>query len=263
MMRHTQLYGYQRNVHGLSRCDIDDTLTLSTLCGRDPFLHQAQAQWIGTITITSHFSVAFILRLEKKIGYIRVTHAGVEQVFPRLFSRVITNKVQPEPVTVGGLRGLDQQYSPGFTLPATAHNPSFKTLFSDGYANNVIGSVVTLLRKKYGKDIITAQKGTLLSSLAFAGTVLGMFIFGYLSDKLGRKFGMVLEVRPLVLFPPLLLTASSSVSGLAPNILVVALLPANKLKKKTQRFPKSLVVTSDNFGENHLSAVWRGSQTTA
>jgi MFS family permease len=30
-----------------------------------------------------------------------------------------------------------------------------------------------------------------LTSVAFAGTVVGMLIFGYISDKIGRKFGMV------------------------------------------------------------------------
>ncbi len=30
-----------------------------------------------------------------------------------------------------------------------------------------------------------------LTSVAFAGTVVGMLIFGWISDKIGRKFGMV------------------------------------------------------------------------
>lgn len=64
-------------------------------------------------------------------------------------------------------------------------------LFSDGYANNVIGTVVTILSKKFGPTVITSQRHTVLNSITFAGTVLGMLTFGYLSDKMGRKFGMV------------------------------------------------------------------------
>jgi MFS family permease len=30
-----------------------------------------------------------------------------------------------------------------------------------------------------------------LTSVTFAGTVVGMLIFGWISDKMGRKFGMV------------------------------------------------------------------------
>ncbi|OJA16409.1 hypothetical protein AZE42_05503 [Rhizopogon vesiculosus] len=58
-------------------------------------------------------------------------------------------------------------------------------LFSDGYANNVIGSVNTLLERIYGTDAITANNySNTLTSVAFAGTVVGMLAFGYLSDKM-------------------------------------------------------------------------------
>ncbi|KAG1747157.1 major facilitator superfamily domain-containing protein [Suillus paluster] len=60
-------------------------------------------------------------------------------------------------------------------------------LFSDGYANNVIGAVNTLLKRIYTTGI-TTNYSTTLSSVAFAGTVVGMLTFGYLSDKVGRKF---------------------------------------------------------------------------
>lgn len=58
----------------------------------------------------------------------------------------------------------------------------------------------TLLRRIYGADRVNVHDyATVLSSLAFAGTIVGMLTFGYLSDKLGRKFGMV---RALVLMSP-------------------------------------------------------------
>ena len=36
-----------------------------------------------------------------------------------------------------------------------------------------------------------------LTSVAFAGTIVGMLVFGYISDKVGRKFGMVRTTVPL------------------------------------------------------------------
>ncbi|ESK95870.1 mfs git1p-related glycerophosphoinositol and glycerophosphocholine permease [Moniliophthora roreri MCA 2997] len=64
-------------------------------------------------------------------------------------------------------------------------------LFSDGYANGVISAVNVLLRRVYGDDAIENHNYiTIVSSLAFAGTVVGMLVFGWLSDKIGRKFGM-------------------------------------------------------------------------
>ncbi|KAG2053121.1 MFS general substrate transporter [Suillus hirtellus] len=84
-------------------------------------------------------------------------------------------------------------------------------LFSDGYANNVIGSVNTLLKRIYGtgSDGITTNYSTTLSSVAFAGTVVGMFTFGYLSDKAGRKFGMMSATGIVAVFSGL----SSASSG--------------------------------------------------
>jgi MFS family permease len=52
------------------------------------------------------------------------------------------------------------------------------------------------MKRIYGADAFAAAGGktsaaTILSSVGFAGMVVGMLTFGYLSDKLGRKFGMV------------------------------------------------------------------------
>ncbi|KAL4252327.1 major facilitator superfamily protein [Abortiporus biennis] len=82
-------------------------------------------------------------------------------------------------------------------------------LFSDGYANGVIGQVNTLLKRIYGADRITAHNySTTLSSLVFAGTIVGMLTFGYLSDKMGRKFGMMTATGIVAFFS--LLSAASS-----------------------------------------------------
>ena len=64
-----------------------------------------------------------------------------------------------------------------------------------------------MLRRIYGTRLNSHNYGTTLASAAFAGTIVGMLVFGYLSDKIGtsiplpylrcpnilpgRKFGMV------------------------------------------------------------------------
>ncbi|KAJ7165511.1 major facilitator superfamily domain-containing protein [Mycena crocata] len=81
-------------------------------------------------------------------------------------------------------------------------------LFSDGYANGIIGPVNTLLRHIYGPDVISQSYSTTLNSVVFAGTVLGMLTFGWISDKVGRKFGMM-SAAGIVAFFSALSAASS------------------------------------------------------
>lgn len=57
-------------------------------------------------------------------------------------------------------------------------------LFSDGYINNVIGSVSTILTRLYGKEYTESSARKNVSAIAFAGTVLGQLIFGYTSDSM-------------------------------------------------------------------------------
>jgi MFS family permease len=64
-------------------------------------------------------------------------------------------------------------------------------LFSDGYANGVIGSVNTILKILYPEAVKHHNYSKTLTSVAFAGTVVGMLVFGWISDKIGRKFGMM------------------------------------------------------------------------
>ncbi|KAF9448518.1 putative metabolite transporter [Macrolepiota fuliginosa MF-IS2] len=104
-------------------------------------------------------------------------------------------------------------------------------LFSDGYSNGVINNVNTLLTRIYGSDRIEANNyGTTVRSLAFAGTVVGMLLFGtynldlpvyicitkgetgWLSDKIGRKFGMMAASGIVVVFA-LLSSASAGAHG--------------------------------------------------
>lgn len=70
-------------------------------------------------------------------------------------------------------------------------------LFSDGYQNNAVGGVNLLIRTIYkGDPNISASRlknyATTFSATGFAGTVVGMLVFGLLSDRIGRKFGMIL-----------------------------------------------------------------------
>jgi MFS family permease len=53
-------------------------------------------------------------------------------------------------------------------------------------------TVNTILTRIYGKATLAKNNySTTLTSITFAGFVVGMLGFGYLSDKMGRKFGMV------------------------------------------------------------------------
>ncbi|UZJ51151.1 hypothetical protein CBS101457_000471 [Exobasidium rhododendri] len=89
-------------------------------------------------------------------------------------------------------------------------------LFSDGYINANSGPTNTILKRIYGQSgmgvpddklATTAQLthfSSLYSSMTFAGTLLGMLVFGVLSDRIGRKFGMVFASLWLALFSVLI-----------------------------------------------------------
>ncbi|QSZ36095.1 hypothetical protein DSL72_007220 [Monilinia vaccinii-corymbosi] len=76
-------------------------------------------------------------------------------------------------------------------------------LFSDGYINNVIGSVSTILGKIYGKVYTESAAVKNISAITFAGTVAGMIIFGYTSDKWGRANTLTLSTMILIVFAAL------------------------------------------------------------
>ncbi|KAF8887078.1 major facilitator superfamily domain-containing protein [Infundibulicybe gibba] len=103
-------------------------------------------------------------------------------------------------------------------------------LFSDGYANGVIGGgscifnviaellISTVLIRIYGKEALSDRNiDSTLTSLSYAGIIIGMLIFGFLSDKVGRKFGMMASSGIIVAFSALAAVSSGangSVHGL-------------------------------------------------
>ena len=61
----------------------------------------------------------------------------------------------------------------------------------------------TILSKIYGEAYTGSNAKKNVSSITFAGTVLGMFIFGYLSDKWSRKNALMLSTVILAVFAAL------------------------------------------------------------
>lgn len=51
--------------------------------------------------------------------------------------------------------------------------------------------VSAVLKKLYPVAVSRHNYSKTLTSVAFAGTFVGMLTFGWISDKIGRKFGMV------------------------------------------------------------------------
>ncbi len=64
----------------------------------------------------------------------------------------------------------------------------FDNLGHRGRSTYRISSVLKIL---YPDAVKHNNYSKTLTSVAFAGTVVGMLIFGWISDKIGRKFGMV------------------------------------------------------------------------
>lgn len=62
-----------------------------------------------------------------------------------------------------------------------------------------------VLKRIYGDRYTSHNFSTITSSATFGGTILGMLIFGYLSDKMGRKFGMVSMVSYRYVFHQLMI----------------------------------------------------------
>ena len=57
-------------------------------------------------------------------------------------------------------------------------------LFSDGYVNNSISTVLFCLKKIYPDEITKSNAINNIASIAFVGTVVGQLGFGYISDRI-------------------------------------------------------------------------------
>lgn len=76
-------------------------------------------------------------------------------------------------------------------------------LFSDGYINNVIGSVNTVLKLQYGDVYTTSTASKYVADIAFAGTVVGQLLFGFLSDHWSRTNSLLISTIILIVFTAL------------------------------------------------------------
>ncbi|CAI7644490.1 unnamed protein product [Penicillium glandicola] len=76
-------------------------------------------------------------------------------------------------------------------------------LFSDGYLNQIIGPVGTMLEKIYGDAYTNSTAQQNVASIVFAGTVVGMLIFGYTSDHWSRKWSLMISTVILFVFAAL------------------------------------------------------------
>ncbi|OAA35277.1 MFS phospholipid transporter Git1 [Metarhizium rileyi] len=76
-------------------------------------------------------------------------------------------------------------------------------LFSDGYINNVIGSVNTVLKSQYKTVYTSSNAAKYVADIAFAGTVVGQLIFGFTSDHWSRTNSLVVSTLILIVFTAL------------------------------------------------------------
>ncbi|KAG9199898.1 hypothetical protein G6514_007798 [Epicoccum nigrum] len=94
-------------------------------------------------------------------------------------------------------------------------------LFSDGYLNNIIGPVNTMLARIYPDAYNASSAQANVASITFAGTVLGMLFFGYTSDHYSRKWSLFVSTIIIILFAAL--GTGSYGAGGSPTGLLAAL----------------------------------------
>lgn len=122
--------------------------------------------------------------------------------------RLIMAEKQPEAISPS--EAADMELSPPLENPAKSRwERSWPTiacgagLFSDGYLQSAIGPVNTILGKIYGTEYTGSTAAANVSSIAFAGTVVGQLVFGYTSDHYSRKWSLLISTIILFVFAAL------------------------------------------------------------
>lgn len=86
--------------------------------------------------------------------------------------------------------------------------------FSDGYQQNLASSTNVIFNHLLGKEVYTSSRQTRISNALLVGSVIGILIFGYTSDRFSRKGGM-LVTSGLVAVGSLMATLAFQVDGAA------------------------------------------------
>ncbi|KAI1174333.1 MFS general substrate transporter [Nemania sp. FL0916] len=108
--------------------------------------------------------------------------------------------VTHDPEASGGAPPIDQKPFLEAIWPVLACGAG---LFSDGYVNNVIGSVTTVLKDQYGDLFSNSRAATVIPAVAFAGAVVGQLLFGYTADRWSRTNSLLISTIVLIVFTAL------------------------------------------------------------
>ncbi|PSK36541.1 hypothetical protein C7M61_004014 [Candidozyma pseudohaemuli] len=93
-------------------------------------------------------------------------------------------------------------------------------LFSDGYVANSVATVNICLKRIYGDKYTESTAISNVTSIAFVGIVVGQLSFGYISDHIARKGGMMAANIILVFFT---LCCAAASWGVTPEGMFAAL----------------------------------------
>ncbi|RDA92084.1 hypothetical protein CP533_3593 [Ophiocordyceps camponoti-saundersi (nom. inval.)] len=128
---------------------------------------------------------------------------ALSRLFPRSTSKVTATptpaprdeEAVPQPPSDHDKKPFLQTAMPVFACGAG--------LFSDGYINNVIGSVNTVLKIQYGDVYKSSPAASYVAGIALAGTVVGQLFFGFASDRWSRSNSLVASTVILIVFTAL------------------------------------------------------------